>query len=214
MTDDNKKKFGKKKSKLVVNEKTKKQTSNLASTLIYTILNWNSMPVVPLITYSTQFIFLAGGYDNMEADGYEGSNFAFGLKYNEKAKHKKVPYGIKRLAVILDESNKDVEPGTPWELEAWKQKGVRLLNTRDPETSGYLYNTLKTSQNSPMFIAVFGKQNEKLIPRKISENHKIFIYQHPTSREPIGIEKELESIKEDIRTFAEEHQLSNDWKIN
>ena len=112
-----------------------KKSSNLASNLIYTILHFRDIPQAPLITFTMQFIFLAGGYDNMDADGYEGTNFAFGLKFKENAPHKKIPYGIKRVATVLDEENKNVPAGEEWELGEWKKNGVKLLNTRDPDTS-------------------------------------------------------------------------------
>jgi hypothetical protein len=193
----------------------RKKVSNATNSLIYTILHFRDTPQTKMITYTTQFIFLAGGYDKMESDGYEGTNYAFGLKYLENASHKKVPYGLKRVATVLDAKNKSVPAGEEWELGEWKKNGVKLLNTRDPESSSFLFHTLKGSgsSNNPIFVAVFGKQNEKLIPRKIAPEHRVFIYQHPTSREPLGVERHLESLAEDITEFSEANTMPNEWYI-
>ena len=197
------------------NKKNQQKSSNLATNLIYSILHVRSLPKTQLITYTTQFIFLAGGYDNMDSDGYEGTNFAFGLKFKDKAPHKKIPYGLKRLAVTLDEKNKGVMPGEEWELGEWKKNGVKLLNTRDADSSSFLFHTLKNNgnANNPIFIAIFGKQNQRLIPRKISNTHHINIYQHPTSRESVGIEKPLTELISDLTIFTDEHTMPNDWYI-
>ena len=151
----------------------------------------------------------------MDSDGYEGTNFAFGLKFKDKAPHKKIPYGLKRLAVVLDEKNKGVAPGEEWELGEWKKNGVKLLNTRDADSSSFLFHTLKNNGNSnnPIFIAIFGKQNQRLIPRKIASTHHINIYQHPTSREAAGVEKPLTELISDLTTFTDKHTMPNYWYI-
>ena len=191
------------------------KTTRVSTNLIYSILHIRTLPKTQLITYTTQFIFLAGGYDDMDSDGFKGTNYAFGLQFIDKAPRKKIPYGLKRLAISLDEKNKEVSPGEEWELGEWKKNGVKLLNTRDADSSSFLYHTLKPggNANNPIFIAVFGKQNERLIPRKISEIHKVFVYQHPTSREPVGTEQSLYSLITDLTTFTDENTMPNDWFI-
>ena len=197
------------------NKKNHSKNSRVSTNLIYSILHIRSLPKTQLITYTTQFIFLAGGYDNMDSDGFIGTNYAFGLQFLDKAPHKKIPYGLKRLATSLDEKNKQIPPGEDWELGEWKKNGVKLLNTRDADSSSFLYHTLKSggNANNPIFIAVFGKQNERLIPRKISEIHKVFVYQHPTSREPVGAEQSLSLLLTDLTTFTDENTMPNDWFI-
>ena len=208
-----KKKVGKDDSKKTGKDEAKKR--NLASNLIYSILHVKSLPKTQMLTYTTQFIFLAGGYDSMHSDGFEGSNFAFGLHFMDKAPRKKVPYGLKKLATALDNRNKDVLPGKDWELEKWKKNGVKLLNTRDADSSSFLFHTLKNggNANNSIFIAVFGNQNERLIPRKISELHKVHIYQHPTSRVAINNEKTLETLSSDLTDFAMINTMPNNWYI-
>ena len=196
-------------------KKNNQKSSNLTKNLIYSILHSKSLPKTQLITYTTQFIFLAGGYDNMDSDGFEGTNYAFGLKFNPNAVHKKIPYGLKRLATALDEKNKDVPPGEAWELKQWKKNGVKLLNTRDTESSSYLFHILKNggNANNPIFIAVFGRQNERLIPRKLADIHRVQVYQHPTSREPLNNEKPLNTLLEDLTQFTDENIMPNEWYI-
>lgn len=190
--------------------------NTITSLLYHSVLHPKNTNKQQLITYDTQFIFLAGCYDTMKQDGYESANHAFGLKYIDDTMNKKVPYGIKMLATALDSANEETPAGKPWELSRWKMNGVKLLNTRDAETvkSAYLFHTLKPSaDSSPIFIAVFGSQNKRYIPTNISEKHEVHVYQHPTSRKCRDDEEPYKNIKTDIEKFSQKHNISVNWKL-
>lgn len=191
-----------------------KKKGHFSSDLIFTVLNMkHTTPQTQMISYSTHIIFIAGGYDTESANGYIGTNFAFGLKFIDDAPRKKVPYALHQIATLLCEENKNVEAGPRWELTTWKQKGVRLMNTRHPDTSSELFRTLNAFKDEPIFVAVFGKQNHRLIPKKISDNHQIHVYKHPHCREAVEGEQELEELPKDLKGFTEEYSLPNNWEI-